>query len=161
MDEVGPLMARYLSQVDIDVYIYIAEGDREYYDNEYRESVIIAWQNFNELALSLERLCNEVCLSPREAKKVFDSRESNEFTSLSDIDAIEGLAQISSKRIKDYFCHKQYIEQKLPYLEDSGNVIKAPKKKRSSPTRKLKSNSENIESSTLSLFPSQPHTMTG
>jgi len=29
-DDVGPLMARYLSQLDIDVYIYIAEGDREY-----------------------------------------------------------------------------------------------------------------------------------
>lgn len=29
-DEVGPLMAKYLSQLDIDVYIYIAEGDAEY-----------------------------------------------------------------------------------------------------------------------------------
>ena len=29
-DEVGPLMAEYLSQLDIDVDIYIAEGDREY-----------------------------------------------------------------------------------------------------------------------------------
>jgi O-acetyl-ADP-ribose deacetylase (regulator of RNase III) len=29
-DEVGPLMARYLSQLDIDVYIYITEGDIEY-----------------------------------------------------------------------------------------------------------------------------------
>jgi O-acetyl-ADP-ribose deacetylase (regulator of RNase III) len=29
-DEVGPLMAKYLSQLDIDVYIYIADGDREY-----------------------------------------------------------------------------------------------------------------------------------
>ncbi len=34
-DDVGPLMAKYLSQLDIDVYIYIAEGDREYqYDAE-------------------------------------------------------------------------------------------------------------------------------
>jgi O-acetyl-ADP-ribose deacetylase (regulator of RNase III) len=29
-DEVGPLMAKYLSQLDIDVYIYITEGDIEY-----------------------------------------------------------------------------------------------------------------------------------
>jgi O-acetyl-ADP-ribose deacetylase (regulator of RNase III) len=29
-DEVGPLMAQYLSQLDIPVYVYIAEGDQEY-----------------------------------------------------------------------------------------------------------------------------------
>ena len=29
-DEVGPLMAKYLGQLDIDVYLYIAEGDHEY-----------------------------------------------------------------------------------------------------------------------------------
>ena len=29
-NEVGPLMAKYLSQLDIDVYIYIDEGDIEY-----------------------------------------------------------------------------------------------------------------------------------
>ena len=29
-DEVGPLMAEYLSQVDVEVYIYVAEGDKEY-----------------------------------------------------------------------------------------------------------------------------------
>lgn len=29
-DEVGPLMAKYLSQIDIDVYIYITEDDKEY-----------------------------------------------------------------------------------------------------------------------------------
>ena len=28
-NEVGPLMAKYLSQLDIDVYIYITDGDRE------------------------------------------------------------------------------------------------------------------------------------
>src|SRR5438105_8911716 len=34
-DDVGPLMAKYLSQIDIDIYIYIAEGDKEYqYDTE-------------------------------------------------------------------------------------------------------------------------------
>ncbi len=29
-DEVGPLMAKYLSKLDIDVHIYIAEGDKAY-----------------------------------------------------------------------------------------------------------------------------------
>ena len=29
-DEVGPLMAKHLRQFDIDIYIYIAEGDKEY-----------------------------------------------------------------------------------------------------------------------------------
>src|SRR5438067_13688642 len=39
-DEVGPLMVKYLSQLDIDVYIYIAEGDREYQaesDTKYQD----------------------------------------------------------------------------------------------------------------------------
>lgn len=29
-DEVGPVMVKYLSQLDIDVYIYITDGDKEY-----------------------------------------------------------------------------------------------------------------------------------
>jgi len=29
-DDLGPLMAKYLCKLDIDVSIYIAEGDREY-----------------------------------------------------------------------------------------------------------------------------------
>ncbi len=33
-DDVGPLMAKYLSQIDIEVYIYIAEGDQEYQYDE-------------------------------------------------------------------------------------------------------------------------------
>ncbi len=158
-DEVGPLMARYLCQLDIDVYIYTAEGDREYYDDEYKEQNVIAWQSFSELALSLERLCNEICLSPREAKKVCASRSNKEFTSFSDIDAIKGLAKISLKRIKDYFCYKQYSAQKLPYLEENGNVTKQQKKKTLHPKRKRKGSSENVEIPTLSLFPSQLHEM--
>ena len=113
-DEVGPLMARYLSQTDIDVYIYIAEEDREYYDDEYKENEVLIWKIFSEL--SLEQLQNEIGLSSREAKKVFDSRGVNKFTSFADIDAIKGLAKISSKRIKDYISHQQYAEQKLPNL---------------------------------------------
>lgn len=36
-DEVGPLMIKYLSKLDIDVYIYIAEGDKEYFDQRHLE----------------------------------------------------------------------------------------------------------------------------
>ena len=38
-DEVGPLMAKYLGQLDIDVYIYIAEGDKEYQYDPQREGI--------------------------------------------------------------------------------------------------------------------------
>ncbi len=35
-NDVGPLMAKYLSQLDIDVHIYIGEGDTEYqFDAQY------------------------------------------------------------------------------------------------------------------------------
>ena len=37
-DEVGPLMVKYLSQIDIPVYIYIAEGDKEYQYDEQGEN---------------------------------------------------------------------------------------------------------------------------
>ena len=103
-DEVGPLMAKYLSQLDIDVYIYIAEGDREYQyeplqDSKAKECI---WKQFSELALSIDRLCQEVGLSRREATKVAKSRVALEFKSQADIDSIEKLAKTSSKKIKDY-----------------------------------------------------------
>src|SRR5947209_2191791 len=61
-DDVGPLMAKYLSQLDIDVYIYIAEGDTEYqYDAQWeiktKEQV---WKQFSELSLLIDRLRQEV-----------------------------------------------------------------------------------------------------
>ena len=103
-DDVGPLMAKYLCQIDIDVYIYIAEGDKEYqYDTESADTLLEKfWKHFSELALSQERLLQEVQLSPREAKKVADKRKSIEFTSLADVESIEGIAKVSLKKIKDY-----------------------------------------------------------
>jgi O-acetyl-ADP-ribose deacetylase (regulator of RNase III) len=103
-DEVGPLMVKYLSQVDIDIYIYIAEGDIEYqYDaqdeNALKERI---WKQFSELALSWERLQNEVQLSGRGAKQIAMARASKEFTSLSDIENIEGLAVKSLNKIKSF-----------------------------------------------------------
>ena len=87
-DDVGPLMVKYLGQLDIDVYIYIAEGDKEYFPlNKQIEKK--AWQQFNEIALSVERLQNEVKLSKPQAKKVFAKRQAIEFTSLSDIHSIK------------------------------------------------------------------------
>lgn len=39
-EEMGPLMAKYLSQLDIDVSIHIAEGDKEYhYDTQEYSSL--------------------------------------------------------------------------------------------------------------------------
>ena len=41
-DDVGPLMVKYLSQLDIAVYIYITEGDREYQaesDTKYQDGI--------------------------------------------------------------------------------------------------------------------------
>jgi O-acetyl-ADP-ribose deacetylase (regulator of RNase III) len=48
-DEVGPVMAKYLSQLNIDVYIYIAEGDREYqYDPTLVKQIKErAWKEFS------------------------------------------------------------------------------------------------------------------
>ena len=116
-DDVGPLMAKYLSKLDINVFIYIAEGDHEYYDNEQQAHSAIAWQCFNEIALSLERLQKEVKLSPREAKKVFEVRIMKAFLAPSDIDTIDGLAKISFKRIHDYIQSQQYKEQQLPGIQ--------------------------------------------
>jgi O-acetyl-ADP-ribose deacetylase (regulator of RNase III) len=122
-DEVGPLMAKHLSQLDIDVYIYIAEGDREYqYDpvfvNQIKER---AWKKFSELALSIDHLCQEVGLSPREAKKIAKEREAKEFISQADIDSIDKLAAISSKKIKEYINCQLLINAELPGLPGKNN----------------------------------------
>lgn len=40
-DDVGPLMAQYLSKLDIDVYIYIADGDKEYFSDKGAGKTIV------------------------------------------------------------------------------------------------------------------------
>jgi Macro domain len=72
-DDVGPLMAKYLSKLDIDICIYIADGDKEYQYNELSESKLeeAMLKHFNELALSQERLRQEVTLNQKDAKKFF------------------------------------------------------------------------------------------
>src|SRR5579884_3827444 len=69
-DEVGPLMVKYLSQLDIDVYIYIADGDREYQAGEEDSSIdmVAIWQRFN--ALSFEQLQQELSLNKKDAQRI-------------------------------------------------------------------------------------------
>lgn len=140
-DDVGPLMAQYLSQVDIEVYIYIADGDREYQYGVPTEdkNEVLLWESFNELALSLERLQQEVLLSAREAKKIYERRVSGIFSSQADIDNIEKLAQVSKKKIREYLNQQRYIACELPQMEKK-SLLKEPKRKQTkTPSRARKS----------------------
>ncbi len=140
-DEVGPLMARYLSQLDIDVYIYIAEGDREYQYDPQRENDIKAkiWKQFSELASSQDLLIDEVELSRGEARKVAIKREKMEFASLADIESIEGLAKITLKRIKEYVNNLPHKKVELPGMAAANTVHSDGTKKASrSPSRSFK-----------------------
>src|SRR5713226_2419534 len=140
-DEVGPLMARYLSQLDIDVYIYIAEGDREYQYDPQRENDIKEkiWKQFSELARSQDPLIQEVKLSLREAKKVTAKREVMEFTSLADIENIENLAKVSLKKIKEYINCQQHTKVELPGMPAASSAHSPDTKKASrSPSRSFK-----------------------
>lgn len=155
-DDVGPMMARYLSQLDIDVYIYIAEGDREYQYDPLQDSNAKKriWKQFNELALSIDRLCQEIGLSRSAAIKVAKSRETVEFKSQIDIDSIEKLAKASSKRIKDYINSQWLRTIELPGLSStidphqpaSNGTTKATNRKR----QKLHTD---VEGSIVQLFP--------
>jgi O-acetyl-ADP-ribose deacetylase (regulator of RNase III) len=136
-DEVGPLMARYLSQIDIDVYIYIAEGDIEYqYDpqreNAFQEKI---WKQFSELALSQDRLVQEVQLSLREAKKLVQKRETIEIASLADIESI-GLAKISLKRIKDYISCQEFSPVEFAGMPPANSTQSQGTKKVSKSTKR-------------------------
>ena len=144
-DEVGPLMAKYLSQLDIDVYVYITEDDKKYQydpilDSKIKERI---WKQFSDLALSIERLCQEVGLSKREAKKVVKQREVKAFESQADIDNIEKLAKTSSQKIKKYIDRQRVTAIELPDLPVTSNAhqltangtTKASKQKRKKPDK--------------------------
>jgi O-acetyl-ADP-ribose deacetylase (regulator of RNase III) len=153
-DDVGPLMARYLSQLDIDVFIYIAEGDKEYQYDPLQDSKAKerAWKEFSELALSIDRLCQEVGLSRREAIRVAKSREAMEFKSQADIDRIEKLAKTSSKRIKDYITRQRLTAIELPGLPGK-SVSRQRDANGSPPKRKRKKPDVNAGVSAELLFP--------
>ena len=149
-DDVGPLMVKYLSQLDIDVYIYIAEGDKEYspLDNQMEKR---AWQQFNEIALSMERFQNEVELSKLQAKKVFAQRQTVEFTSLSDIRSIDNIAQVAMKHIKSYIDSQLYSANQLPGMA-SGKEALGNRTKNQSPKPKRQVNSKKKTVDPMSLL---------
>lgn len=125
-DEVGPLMARYLSKTDINVYIYIAEGDQEFFVDERREEA--AWKQFSELALSLDHLKDEINLSAGEAKKIYEARQTGEFTTISDIEKIN-TAKVSLQRIRDYIQSQFYHKHELPGMPTQKSQAKSSGKK--------------------------------
>ncbi len=92
--------------------------------------------------------------SIREAKKVAHKRETREFTSLTDVESIEGLAKVSLKRIKDYINRQQYTKVEFsgmpsassPRQRDTRNAVKLP-------SRSRKKQDPNNEVSVETLFP--------
>lgn len=150
-DDVGPLMAKYLSQLDATVYIYIADGDIEYqYDRAVEMKINEQiWLIFSELALSVDRLQQEVGLSAKEAKKVAEQRKIQAFKSLADLENVEKLAKISVTRIKDFVQKYRMIELiELPKTEKL--FVPIDKKPRKYPLKKTKLHFEtNIVTSTL------------
>lgn len=116
-DVVGPLMAKYLSQMDVDVYIYITEGDAEYqYDNEFEVKM---WKRFSKIALSPEHLCSEVGINIRDARKLASKRELVEYNSFADVENVEKLAKTSLKKIRDYLNSQKYITPVLTGLSST------------------------------------------
>lgn len=155
-DEVGPLMVKYLSQIDIDVHIYIANGDTEYqYDAQANSKMEAAiWEQFSEVALSLDRLQQEVSLSLREAKKIFNQRNATTFSSLADIEAIETLAETALKKIKHYINLQRHAPAELPGME-TGNKLQPKiknKRQRSSKQKKQRGKTRSEETQTDNLF---------
>lgn len=155
-DEVGPMMAQYLCQLDIDVFIYIAEGDREYQydllqDSKAKERI---WKQFNELAQSIDRLCQEVGLSRREAIKLTKIREMVEFKSQADINSIEKLAKASSKKIKDYINCQWLRTIELPGLPNTNDSYQHTSNQSTGVTkRKRQKLNTTVDGSVVQLFP--------
>jgi O-acetyl-ADP-ribose deacetylase (regulator of RNase III) len=156
-DDVGPLMVKYLSQLDIDVYIYIAEGDREYQLEAQLEiiSLEVIWQHFNGIAVSAELLMQEIQgLSQRAAKKIAERRTTIEFHSQADIDTIDGLAKSASTLIRKYISHQQFTAKELPGIADKVDTDENPKYTRTRAKRSASTKTKNkkAETDAASLF---------
>jgi O-acetyl-ADP-ribose deacetylase (regulator of RNase III) len=154
-DDVGPLMAKYLSSLEIDVYIYIAEGDREYQYDEARERKLEAaiLQYLNELALAPDRLKQEVSLTPRDTKKVFARRETSEFAAISDVYTIEGLSNPSISKLKSHIAQQRHPPKELPGISDGQEPPKPKNRQKArAPKRKRKSELDNKERPKASLL---------
>ncbi|HEY7416417.1 MAG TPA: macro domain-containing protein [Ktedonobacteraceae bacterium] len=111
-DTVGPLMAEYLGKLDIDIYIYIADGDTEYISNDEINAAIL--QKLNEIALSIELLQKEVNLNNKDAKKVQKKRNEAAFSTIAEFEQVPDLAKISYQRIKSYIYSLRFPSRELP-----------------------------------------------
>lgn len=153
-DEVGPLMAKYLSQLDIPVYIYIADGDKEYQYDPVAEAKTyeLIWQGFSEIALSAERLCNEVGLSSTQAKKIADKRLAAPFGSLADIENIDKIAKTSVNKIKKFTQEHNMAELSGMPERQNANSQKKPDPSRTPKKKKKADASANIIASALFEF---------
>jgi hypothetical protein len=148
-------MAKYLSSLEIDVYIYIAEGDREHQYDEAVERKLEAaiLQYSNELALAPDRLKQEVKLSQKDAKKVFARRETSEFPAISDVYTIEGLSNASISKLKSHIAQQRHSPKELPGISDGQEPPKPRNRpKVRVPKRKRKSEPDNEEHPKASLL---------
>ena len=137
-DEVGPLMVQYLEDLDLDIYIYISDGDKEYTNNNQAEALI--WEQLNKLALNWEELVQEIQLSAKGAKQVAERRKEVEFHSIGDLAEIPNLAKVSLKRLKDYIQNQRFAKNEIPGMSDTQEPIspKTRKRKQTSASTKKK-----------------------
>ena len=152
-DDVGPLMARYLSQIDVDVYIYIAEGDQEYQYDPAAEIKIAEhiWKAFSDLALSQERLQIEVGLSSVQAKKIAEQRLNGVFKGLADIEKIDRIARVTITKI-NAFTQKHRMTE-LTGMPVKNNIDSGTKGDLEKPSNKRKKRSNsNTGIITTALF---------
>lgn len=148
-DDVGPLMVSYLQQLDIDVYIYIAEGDKEYYpDNIELEDSKAKWKQFNEISLQAERLKQELNIHPRDAKRIAARRIEAEFNSLVEVQSV-GLYKTTLNTIKDYLTSQQLTT--TPLLDAPRHEQVTPKKKgtRKTPQKRSTKKQEQLQNESL------------
>lgn len=141
-DEVGPLMAKYLSQINIHVSIYIAEGDKEYQYDPIEEAKINEqiWQGFSDIALSAEHLRLAVGLSARDAKRIAEKRLTTTFRSLADIENMDKIAKASIAKI-----------QKFVQTHNMAELIVMPEKNSNSDKRNINSHKHTKRKKTVNI----------
>ncbi|GAC1424452.1 MAG: hypothetical protein NVSMB54_07260 [Ktedonobacteraceae bacterium] len=149
--EVGPLMATYLSKLDIDVCIYITEDDTEYQSEGLLGTLIEegVWKQFSEVALSLNRLQDEVHLSKKAAKLVFDKRQTTEILSQACIDTVP-LAKRPLEQIKKYIREQYAAPTELPGMNCESNTKVNPKKSLAGKKKEFQKKTELSETSLFS-----------
>lgn len=159
-DDVGPVMAKYLGPLDIDIYIYIADGDREYQHDlpQTEQSTANVWNLFNKAALSLERLQQEAGLSLTDAKIVLSKRKLMEFTSTDDFNAtnMKRLAERSRQKIRRFIDLQQSALVELPGILSEQVDSVQPQDQQISVPKQGKSSRRRLTSSSVAtrmLFP--------